>query len=375
MTSEAIAGGSRDQGDPNVVLLISWNGSNPTGTLNSCTAEVVAPDVLLTAAHCLSENKQYYAAFLGADATVLRPPIDPSKSSVSAQLHMAREVHTHPQYVTTQGYYDVGVVILQESLTGVTPLPINRTAPTPSLLSDVSIVGYGKTYDGDSTFAVTKYRADGLSATLDPTNTMTVGNSVQHACVGDSGGPVLANIHGIATILGTDSYSDETGAATRCRMPSHYQRVDPYLSFLDQYVPRVAADAGIGPSAVDAGHDAAVAGHDAGSNPSHAGHAGDAGRADGPVGITGATTADPTGSSTGSMVRDAGRSKVDPYENDAGAQAEETDAEPHPSSDGCSLAQPSETSTRGVFTLVMLALILSWPRRQRIALGQDDADV
>jgi hypothetical protein len=252
-----------------VVLLLSWDSDDPVGTLGSCTAEVIAPDVLLTAAHCLDSDRENHAAYLGDDGNQLGRPVDPGEATVRAQLHMVRQAHPHPDHRPgpTSGYHDIGVVILQNRLTSVPVLPINRAPLGGATLKDLTIVGYGKTHDRDTTFAITKYRADGLSATLDPTETITVGDAVKHACVGDSGGPVFAQINGVRTIIGVDSYSDETGDATRCRMASHYQRVDPYLDFVDQYVP----PGGTGGSAGAGGAGAAGG---AGGNPGSGGAGG-----------------------------------------------------------------------------------------------------
>lgn len=356
-----LTGGTRERGTPNVVLLLSWESSNPVGTLGTCTAELVAPDVLLTAAHCL-QKRGNYAAYLGDDGKDLGTPIDPGKSAVRARLRMARAVHAHPQYVTTQGYYDVGVVLLQEEIVGVPLLPILRSTPTAAMLRNVSIVGYGKTFDGDASFAVTKYRADGLSASLDATHTMTVGDAVRHACVGDSGGPVLADIDGVSTILGTDSYSDETGGPNRCRRPSYYQRVDLYLSFLDRYIPRVTpgttgggdADASIdagpgGSPGDDAGPDAADedAGDDAGSTY-------DAG-----------TAVDAGGTSwMGDNVADAASA-------DSGVQFDAGAWEPEADGDGCSIsARRSRSAADSAFGLLALALFLAWRRGSRLQPNQ-----
>jgi hypothetical protein len=268
---------------------------------------------------------------------------------------MAKSVHPHPQYVTTQGYYDIGIVILEDSILDVPLLPINRETPTASMLSDVSIVGYGKTHDRDSTFAVTKYRADGLSATLDPTHTITVGDDVRHACVGDSGGPVLAEIDGVPTIIGTDSYSDETGDATRCRMPSHYQRVDTYLAFIDQYVPPGIAGGG----GEDAGLDGAtgsdgIAG-DAGEEPTWTSDAGaepDAGGmddADGtdPAGSDGGT--DATGGGTNMGDGGATRGPTGWPQNQAQANG------------GCTVATPlSKPALPGLLGFAALVTCLAW---------------
>ncbi|MFT3926405.1 MAG: trypsin-like serine protease [Myxococcales bacterium] len=351
-TSLELAGGTRDRGDPNVVLLLSWDSSDPVGTLGSCTAEVVAPNVLLTAAHCLDSNHEYNAAYLGDDGKALGTPIDPSQSSVKAQLHMAKAVHLHPEYVTSNGYYDIGLVILQDSLKNVTALPILRTKPTAAVLGNVSIVGYGKTHDRDTTFAVTKYRADELSAKLDPTDTITVGDTVQHACVGDSGGPVLAEVNGVWTIIGTDSYSDETGDASRCRMASHYQRVDPYLDFIDQYVPR-------GSSGGSTGTD-----RDAGSHVD-AGSASDAGK----TADSGASGMADDTDDQNEAEEDAGAEDSDEGKADGGAAHGSVDFEPSQGSadDGCSIAtRRSMPPTPGVFILAALAATVAWRRRPRV---------
>lgn len=379
-----LTGGVRDRGDPNVVLLLSWDASNPVGTLGTCTAEVVAPNVLLTAAHCLKSNRQYNAAYLGDDGKDLGTPIDPGKATVKSQLYMAKEVHAHPQYVTTEGYYDVGVVILQNSIVGVAPLPINRSKPTAAMLSNVSIIGYGKTHDKDTSFAVTKYRADGLSATLDATHTITVGDAVRHACVGDSGGPVLAQVDGVATIIGTDSYSDETGDATRCRMPSHYQRVDTYLSFIDKYVPPVGMG-GIGGTGSDAGADASTgSGVDADSDASvDSGALGDAGGSVDAGGVRDAGgsydaggAAQPGGPSGASGPTDAAGvidAAVGATYGDAGLiDGGAPDATPdwNPDQDdadgGCSIGQGvSQTSSPAMLGFVVFATAFLWRRAGR----------
>src|SRR5262245_47637193 len=61
-----IVGGSNQKGDPAVALLrFRRPGADRP---NHCTATLVAPDVLLTAAHCVSHPPQtVYEAFFGED--------------------------------------------------------------------------------------------------------------------------------------------------------------------------------------------------------------------------------------------------------------------------------------------------------------------
>jgi V8-like Glu-specific endopeptidase len=363
----SVAGGMRDRGSPSVILLLSWDPSNAVGTLNSCTAEIVAPDVLLTAAHCLQKKGQTYAAYLGHDGNDLGMPIDPTKANVRAQLKMAKEIHPHPQYVTTQGFHDVGVVVLQTAITGIDPLPILRTAPTQAMLQDLDIIGYGKTHDRDTSFAVTKYRADGLTGRLDATHTLTVGDDERHACVGDSGGPVLADVDGVATIIGVDSYSDETGDASRCRMPSHYQRVDTYVAFLDRFIPAATPDAGIGGSPREDGgarRDGGTsrdAGEEEDAGPtSDAAVAADAGGRD--AGADGGRDAGMSGNK-----KDAGRSDGE-FEDDEEAEEESelSDGEQSQAGggEGCGLGSQQRI---GALELAALLLSFTWLRGPRMS--------
>lgn len=395
-TSSEIAGGVRDTGHPNVVLLLSWDSSNAVGSLGSCTAEVVAPDVLLTAAHCFDSDRENYAVYLGDDGTDLGTPVDPSKAAVRAQLHMAKDVHPHPQRVVGDwGYYDIGVVILQNDLTGVPPLPIHRMPPSGPNLSNLTIVGYGKTYDRDTTFAITKHKADGLSATLDPADTMTVGDARQHACVGDSGGPALAQINGVSTIIGINSYSDETGDATRCRIASHYQRVDKYLAFIDQYVPLGGAG-GAGGTGGAGGAGATGGSTGTGGAGGLGGAAGSAGSigTGGAGGAVGSNSGGTTGAGgwgagsggtwgaggtvgTGGTVGGAGGWMGGGAPGLGGAAGlgggiGGSECRSDPDEDGgCTLAtQQSKTSARDVFGVAFLAASLAWRRRARRS-GQD----
>lgn len=230
--SAAIIGGAMDPGDPAVVLLISYPPDQ--STYYTCTASVIAPSVLVTAAHCVdaANHPDYvFGVFTGDDASAYA-----TAAEFAAVLSPVASVQAYPGYVPTAPFFgDVGVVVMASPLS-ITPLPLRRDPLPPSLPgTPARIVGYGQTTYG--VYNAVRYAADTTVASLDADlgddDTLTVGDAQRHTCVGDSGGPALVDFDGVSTIVGVDSYTDTTG----CTEPSHYRRVDYYIGFLDGYLP------------------------------------------------------------------------------------------------------------------------------------------
>ena len=223
-----IIGGTSDVGDPAVVLLISYPSNQ--STFYTCTASVISPTVLVTAAHCVDAANHpgyVFGAFLGDDASAYS-----TVAALAPHLVMASSVHAHPAYNPAPPFTaDIGVVVLQAPLS-VTPIPLART-PLPSSLpgQTARLIGYGQTVY--TQFNVAKHEVGTVVQALPGDDTVVVGDSLHHSCVGDSGGPALTSLGGTETLIGVDSYTETTG----CVDPAHYRRVDLYLPFLDTYAP------------------------------------------------------------------------------------------------------------------------------------------
>lgn len=238
-----IIGGSLDTGDPAVVLLVSFPPDR--STLNTCTATVIAPTVLLTAAHCVdpaTHPAHIFGAYLGADASAVA-----TATAIEPHLVLATATVAHPGYQTTAPFTaDIAVVTLAAPVSA-TPVPLRRSAPTPLVGQPARIVGYGQTVYG--TFNAVKHAGTTTLAAVDSGDTVTVGDATVRSCIGDSGGPALVMVGGVETLVGVNSYSDTTG----CADPAHYRRVDVYLPFIDPYLPQTdSGTADAGPA--DGGH-------------------------------------------------------------------------------------------------------------------------
>jgi secreted trypsin-like serine protease len=220
-----IIGGEEDQGDPSIVALYAREPDAEAGSL--CTAEIISPTVVLTAAHCVHpELVGAKAQFWVLTAWNLMDSEHPSPRLA------VKEVHYHEGFSKANllNGNDIAVAILAEP-TDLKPLAINRQSIASSLVGDdVRIVGYGLNKHFGGKGAGTKRQAtlplDGVDDKFVLTGTWGKG-----ICSGDSGGPVLAKVDGVEQIIGVNSFG-----FLYCFGNSRSTRVDSYLDFVDRFL-------------------------------------------------------------------------------------------------------------------------------------------
>jgi secreted trypsin-like serine protease len=223
----AIIGGTPTTGDPAIVALLAKDPSKEGASL--CTAEIVSPTVVLTAAHCVDP------ALVGANATYqVRLAADLTNKDNPGVALAVKSVDWDRQFDKNdlQNGHDIAVAILQEPTT-IKPLPVNRGALPSSLRnSNVRIVGYGLNNGFAQTGAGIKRTATTKLTSFDAKFVVT-GTNRARICSGDSGGPVLATLNGVETIVGVNSFG-----FIFCLGTSSSTRPDAYNAFLDKYLPR-----------------------------------------------------------------------------------------------------------------------------------------
>ena len=224
-SESSIINGVETPGYPNIIALYGQKPGEQKGSL--CTASVIAPTVLLTAAHCVAPavvgEGLVFKALLGHNLVDSANPS--AKIDVSA-VHWDRQFNAQ---ALTNGH-DIAVAILAQPI-NVTPLKFNR-GPL-SGVSSARLVGYGLNDGFNQTGAGVKRTAEVPVSSIDDKFVVTGSWFGTTMCSGDSGGPVLAKINGEDVIIGVNSYGFiycvGTGSSTR---------VDSYLGFIDQYLPR-----------------------------------------------------------------------------------------------------------------------------------------
>ncbi|MEU8223512.1 serine protease [Kribbella sp. NPDC048915] len=181
---------------PWAVALNNTQSASPSGRF--CGATLVAPDKIVTAAHCMDEPVSTYYAVQGRT--------DLADESVGQASEISK-VWVHPGYNTKDHRYDVAVLTLAKPFTGVPVLPLETRAQADRTGVVPTVYGWGDTQGtgpdetlqkaavpdlGDKTCLADKsYVANGYAAATNICAGYVEGGI--DACQGDSGGPLVLN--------------------------------------------------------------------------------------------------------------------------------------------------------------------------------------
>jgi hypothetical protein len=249
--AHASTGGTAD-GDahPNVGLILFYAADGRF----RCSATLVSPTVLLTAAHCtdgdlgkvlVTFDSVIVAGSTKPDVSPFPVAADPAAGYTAQELadagFLSGTAHTHPHYsdfTDMDNWNDVGVIVLDAPVTDIDYAPIAGLNTLDRIkYSDLSktlftAVGYGtevrKPDSGPQkptpmSYPLIRRYVDMPGQKLTDQILQTNGNpndtrGTGGTCFGDSGGPVF--LHGEIVAVTSYGYTDN------CRYLGGYQRVD-----------------------------------------------------------------------------------------------------------------------------------------------------
>ena len=258
-TSRAITGGQLDgNAHPNVAMIVFYQ---PDGRFR-CSATLVSPTVLVTAAHCTDgvRGKSIVTFDTVAPTPTPRAADDPGDGTSTTGYTsapagwLAGTPHAHPLWdgeLQMNDLHDVGVVVLDTPYTGATPATLAPRNYLSGLANGngglnkqtFTVVGYGVFFEKPAegpqkpTAVADRTRrfVDAVGQNISSQVLKLAENEKDSragggSCFGDSGGPVFHN----GLLVGDTSF----GASQFCRSAGGYYRldIDDARSFLDDYV-------------------------------------------------------------------------------------------------------------------------------------------
>ena len=223
VTRQAVVGGTLEWGYPFVGAIVAVTptcGEPFEDSRVTCTGTLVAPRVVLTAAHCV-ENLDIPQGLW----VVFAPEVEQALPSERVRVIEGR---VHPAWLP--GVNDIGVLILAGDAP-TAPVALEGAGLPPVAVGQFTrVVGFGL----DEQERLGSRRSGSAQVTAVQAGTFSIAAAPGMSCGGDSGGPVFLEADGAERLVGITSYGNlacTTGTNTR---------VDVHAAFVQEIQEEVA---------------------------------------------------------------------------------------------------------------------------------------
>ncbi len=216
-----------------------------------CSGTLVAPDVVITAAHCaivFDPDTGKITGLRDAASVLVVAGETALNLADSSNAYPLSRISVHPNYLQGPpedpaeqfgGLHDIALLALTDEVDELTPVPVLDSAKARELLtlgSELVIEGYG-TSDQDGTQGGGILREAEVPLVRVGQDEFIAGQSgTPDTCPGDSGGPVYVERDGVLALVGVTSRG-LLSSSKPCGEGGIYTLVPAHLSFLNQFSP------------------------------------------------------------------------------------------------------------------------------------------
>jgi secreted trypsin-like serine protease len=211
----------------------------------TCSGTVVAPDLVLTAAHCV-ENPETGTFYKSPGYVVVTGTVEPF--SRKTQASTVSRVIVYPGFTRSTGTGDVALLVLSKPSTAP-PVSLITTPSDAGILqagTEAMIAGWGRTsYTNLSSVkrlrwantVVQSVEWCGLNASpFDDQDQLCAISDSTTVCYGDSGGPLLAESPSRTEEVEIGVISRNEGGECSPRNPTVFTRADVIASWVDGWI-------------------------------------------------------------------------------------------------------------------------------------------
>lgn len=236
--SDSIVGGTIDKAQENDAVVMIYSGTSIVSG-GMCTGALIAPNVVLTARHCVSKTTEFVDCYQDVESD-----IDPASLLVmrgydaahNMQGRLSKGKHVVHDGSTSLCGHDIALIVLEEDdVTGETmsqipivPLRV-RVHKGPEMNELFTATGYGLTNPQDMNSAGLRYRREGVKVLRYAVGTGDADFvGTQSICQGDSGGPAISAQNAVmgVTSRGSNCFGDE----------NIWTRTDRFKDLIDEAV-------------------------------------------------------------------------------------------------------------------------------------------